>query len=78
MRSAAIRALARIGPGVPKVHAFFMKLLTSGVWQDRIYALDAARASEDTSVGAKVIASLTHKVWQVRWSLLRRSSRSLA
>jgi len=66
MRAAAIRALARIGPGVPKVHAFFMKLLTSKSWQDRIYALDAARTAEDASVGKKVIASLKHKVWQVR------------
>ena len=66
LRVAAIRALARIGPGVPRVHKFFMKLLTSKNWQNRVYALDAAREAEDASVGGKVIVSLQHKVWQVR------------
>jgi HEAT repeat protein len=66
LRAAAIRALARIGPGVPQVRRFFLKLLTASMWQDRVYALDAAGAAGDLSVVPKVLANLGHKVWQVR------------
>ena len=66
VRAAAIRALAEIGPGVPAVRAFFLKLLGSNRWEDRVYALDAAATAEDRSVLKKVVANLDHKHWQVR------------
>ena len=65
-RGAAIRALAEIGPGVPAVRSFFLKLLGSSRWEDRVYAMDAAAAAEDRSVLKKVVANLDRKRWQVR------------
>ena len=66
VRAAAIRALAQVGPGIPAVHRFFMKLLASSRWEDRVYALDAAGLAGDPSVTAKIAKNLEHKVWQVR------------
>ncbi|MHC4579662.1 MAG: HEAT repeat domain-containing protein, partial [Planctomycetota bacterium] len=65
-RAAAIRGLARIGPGVPKVRAFFLRLLNAPRWEDRVYALDAAAAAEDPAVVSRIVPNLDYRVWQVR------------
>ncbi|MCZ6786969.1 MAG: HEAT repeat domain-containing protein [Planctomycetota bacterium] len=65
-RAAASRALARIGVNHPRVRRFFLRLFKSAIWQDRIFALDAAAAVGDASVAGNVIANLDHKQWPVR------------
>jgi len=66
IRSAAIHALARIGPGLPAIQKFFFRLLQSARWEDRVYALDAAGDAGDPAVTNRVLPSVGHKVWQVR------------
>lgn len=63
---AAIRALARFGLGEPRVRAYFLGLLESRKWENRVYALDAAGLSGQESLVNRVAANLDHGVWQVR------------
>lgn len=66
IRGAAIRALARVGLGLPKVREFFLSLLDSDRWEDRILAIDAAALTGDISLAERVRASLSHERWEVR------------
>jgi len=63
---AAIRALARFGLGESRVRAFFLRLLDSSRWENRVYALDAAGLSGQESMVKRVASNLRHDVWQVR------------
>ncbi|MEE8106081.1 MAG: HEAT repeat domain-containing protein [Planctomycetota bacterium] len=65
-RPAAVAALARIGYDDPRVRAFFLKLLRSKHWRNRIYALRAVAAIGDTGQVGAVIAQLADSRWQVR------------
>nr|MDJ0523519.1 HEAT repeat domain-containing protein [Planctomycetota bacterium] len=65
-RRAAIRALARLGFHRPKVRTYLLGLLEARSWEDRILALDAAKAAGDPGLASKVLLSLTHERWQVR------------
>ncbi len=65
-RRAAIRALARLGFHHPKIRTYLLGLLEARNWEDRILALDAARASGDGGLVAVVLRSLAHERWQVR------------
>ncbi len=66
VREAAIRALARLGLDHARVRTFFLSLLTSKRWEDRVLAIDAAAAAGDPKLCAKVIPSLGHDRHQVR------------
>ncbi|MCK5944157.1 MAG: HEAT repeat domain-containing protein, partial [Planctomycetes bacterium] len=66
LRLAAVRGLARLGFHHDRVRAFFLSMLGSRQWEDRVLALDAARAYGDASLLPKVQASLDHRAWQVR------------
>ncbi|MDH3591521.1 MAG: HEAT repeat domain-containing protein, partial [Planctomycetota bacterium] len=63
---AAIRALARFGLGEPRVRAFFLRLLDSRRWENRVYALDAAGLSGQESMVKRVASNLGHDEWRVR------------
>ncbi|MHC4160825.1 MAG: HEAT repeat domain-containing protein [Planctomycetota bacterium] len=62
----AIRALARCGLGDARVRSFFLKMLDSSRWKNRIYALDAAGLSGQAALVDKVAPNLGHKEWRVR------------
>lgn len=66
VRTAAVRGLARLGFHHDKVRAFFLTMLESRDWVDRVLALDAAKAARDGSLVAKVLKSVDHAQWQVR------------
>jgi HEAT repeat protein len=66
LRTAAIRALARLGLEHEDVRAFFLKLLASRHWQDRVFAVDAAGASGDARLVPKLLPLLDHDRRQVR------------
>lgn len=63
---AAVRALARLGFHHDKVRAFFLSMLESSEWVDRVLALDAAKAAGGVKLLPKVVKSLNHRKWQVR------------
>jgi HEAT repeat protein len=66
VRGAAIRALARLQSVDRKVRAFFVRLLDSSSWEDRVLAIDVAGASGDVRLAPRVIANLEHERWSVR------------
>ena len=66
LRTSAIRALARLGLEHEEVREFFLKLLASKVWQDRIFAIDAAGASGDLRLVDELLPLLGHERRQVR------------
>ncbi len=66
VRMAAVRALARLGFHHDKVRAFFLSMLESSEWVDRVLALDAAKAAGGVKLLPKVVKSLNHRKWQVR------------
>lgn len=65
-RAAAVRALARIGFGLPNVREFLLKMLDSKDFEERILAVDAAGTSGDEDVARKLLPNLDHEAWQVR------------
>lgn len=66
IRISAMQALARVGPGVSQVKSFFLRLLSSKRWEDRVYALDVAGQVGNPSLSAMILKNLAHKHWQVR------------
>lgn len=66
VRMAAVRGLARLGFHHDKVRAFFLSMLESKEWVDRVLALDAAKAAGGVKLLPKVVKSLRHRKWQVR------------
>lgn len=66
VRIAAVRGLARLGFHHDKVRAFFLSMLESKEWVDRVLALDAAKAAGGVKLLPKVVKSLNHRQWQVR------------
>lgn len=75
LRAAAIRALARLGLQNEDVRAFFLKLLSSKDWQDRIFAIDAAGASGDQRLVRDLVPLLGHERRQVRLATVQALSR---
>jgi HEAT repeat protein len=71
VRGAAIRALARLQAVDKKVRAFFVRLLDSAHWEDRVLAIDIAAASGDVKLASKVIANLDHDEWPVRLAAIQ-------
>ena len=65
-RIPAMQALARLGPGISQVRSFFLRLLSSQRWEDRVYALDVAGEGGNPDLAAMILKNLTHKQWQVR------------
>ncbi len=65
-RGEVLAALARVGAGSAEVAAFFVGLLASAQWEERVLALDVAAASKEARFVAPAIANLAHAAWQVR------------
>ena len=66
VRQAAIRALARVGMREPKVRTFFLTLLSSRRWEDRVLAIDAAAATGEARLALKILPQLAHENRSVR------------
>ena len=66
VRQAAIRALARVGMQEPKVRTFFLTLLSSRRWEDRVLAIDAAAATGEAKLASKIVPNLAHDNRSVR------------
>jgi len=65
-RGEVLAALARVGAGSAEVAAFFVGLLGSAQWEERVLALDVAAASKESRFVAPAISNLAHAAWQVR------------
>ncbi|MDJ0976136.1 MAG: hypothetical protein QNJ98_16875 [Planctomycetota bacterium] len=65
-RDVAVRALGRIGFGVPAVRTFFGRLLGSNNERERMLALDLVAGSEHIDFCPRVAPSLLHRSWEVR------------
>lgn len=66
VRGPAIRALARLGFEDERIQKFFVGLLTSRRWEDRVLAIDAAASSHSGKFLSGIIKNLDFKAWQVR------------
>ena len=66
VRQAAIRALARVGMQEPRVRTFFLTLLSSRRWEDRVLAIDAAAATGEAKLAPKIVPNLVHDHRSVR------------
>ncbi len=66
VRQAALRALARVGMREPRVRAFFLTLLSSRRWEDRVLAIDAAAATGEAKLARRILPNLGHEHRSVR------------
>lgn len=66
VHDAAVRALARLGFGLPEVRRFLLDLLDSKSWEDRVLAVDAVGAFGDPGLAPRVLPALEGDAWPLR------------